>query len=46
VVAALWQDPALLGRSGQVLVAAAVAAELGVRDLDGKQPTPLSLETA
>jgi dehydrogenase/reductase SDR family member 1 len=46
VVAALWQDPALLDRSGQVLVAAAVAAELGVRDVDGKQPTPLSLETA
>jgi dehydrogenase/reductase SDR family member 1 len=46
VVAALSQDPALQDRSGQVLVAAAVAAELGVRDLDGKQPAPLSLETA
>jgi dehydrogenase/reductase SDR family protein 1 len=46
VVAALWQDPALLERSGQVLVAAAVAFELGVRDLDGKQPAPLTLETA
>jgi dehydrogenase/reductase SDR family member 1 len=46
LVAALWQDPALLDRSGQVLVAAAVASELGVRDLDGKQPAPLTLETA
>ena len=46
VVAALWQDPALLERSGQVLVAAAVACELGVRDVDGKQPAPLTLETA
>jgi dehydrogenase/reductase SDR family member 1 len=46
VIAALWSDPALLKRSGQVLVAAAVASELGVRDVDGKQPAPLTLETA
>jgi len=46
VIAALWSDPALIERSGQVLVAAAVASELGVRDLDGKQPAPLTLETA
>jgi dehydrogenase/reductase SDR family protein 1 len=46
VIAALWRDPALLGRSGQALVAAAVASELGVRDVDGKQPVPLTLETA
>jgi NAD(P)-dependent dehydrogenase (short-subunit alcohol dehydrogenase family) len=46
VVAALWRDPALLDRSGQALVAAAVAAELGIRDVDGKQPAPLTLETA
>jgi NAD(P)-dependent dehydrogenase (short-subunit alcohol dehydrogenase family) len=46
VIAALWEDPTLLHRSGQVLVAAAVASELGVRDLDGKQPVPLTLETA
>jgi dehydrogenase/reductase SDR family protein 1 len=44
VVAALWQDPALVERSGQVLVAAAVAGELGVRDLDGKQPRALTIE--
>jgi dehydrogenase/reductase SDR family protein 1 len=46
VIAALWSDPALLDRSGQVLVAAAVASELGVRDLDGKQPAPLTMDTA
>jgi dehydrogenase/reductase SDR family member 1 len=46
VIAALWRDPALLQRSGQVLVAAQVASELGVRDVDGKQPTPLTVETA
>jgi dehydrogenase/reductase SDR family protein 1 len=44
VVAALWSDPGLLKRSGQVLVAAAVASELGVRDVDGKQPAPLTLD--
>jgi dehydrogenase/reductase SDR family protein 1 len=46
VIAALWADQALLERSGQVLVAAAVACELGVQDVDGKQPVPLTLETA
>jgi dehydrogenase/reductase SDR family protein 1 len=46
VIDALWRDTALLDRSGQVLVAAAVAAELGVRDVDGKQPVALTLETA
>src|SRR5579863_5029121 len=45
VIAALWIDPRLLERSGRVLVAAAVASELGVRDVDGKQPAPLTLET-
>jgi dehydrogenase/reductase SDR family member 1 len=46
VIAALWRDPALLQRSGQVLVAARVASELGVRDVDGTQPAPLTIETA
>jgi dehydrogenase/reductase SDR family protein 1 len=45
VIAALWRDPALRERSGHVLVAAAVATELGVSDVDGKQPRPLTLET-
>jgi NAD(P)-dependent dehydrogenase (short-subunit alcohol dehydrogenase family) len=45
VVAALWRDPKLEERSGQVLVAAAVAEELGVRDIDGKQPRALNIDT-
>ena len=43
VIAALWRDPQLADRSGQVLVAAAVASELGVLDVDGKQPIALTL---
>ena len=46
VVAALFHDPGLMERSGKVLVAAQVALELGIRDVDGRQPTPLTLETA
>jgi dehydrogenase/reductase SDR family member 1 len=46
VIAALAKDPALLERTGQVLVSAAVARELGVVDSDGKSPVPLTLETA
>jgi dehydrogenase/reductase SDR family member 1 len=45
VVAALANDPQLASRSGQVVVAASAARELGVRDLDGSQPIPLTLET-
>lgn len=44
VIAAVAADPKLATRSGQVLVAAAVARELGVRDIDGKQPEPLTLD--
>ena len=45
VVAALLADPRLMERSGRVLVAAEVAKELGVREIDGSQPRPLTLET-
>jgi len=45
VVAALARESYPLDRTGRVLVAAAVAAELGVTDLDGSQPRPLTLET-
>jgi dehydrogenase/reductase SDR family protein 1 len=44
VAAALARDPAVLQRSGEVLIAATVAMEYGVRDVDGKQPAPLKLE--
>jgi dehydrogenase/reductase SDR family member 1 len=43
VIAALSRDRQLHNRSGQVLVAAQVARELGVSDIDGKQPTPLTI---
>jgi hypothetical protein len=32
-------------RSGKACVAAALAQEYGVSDVDGKYPTPLTLET-
>ena len=44
VVAALWRDPQIMERSGKVLIAAALARELGVVDIDGRQPVPLRLE--
>ena len=42
-VAALAADPDVLEKSGQVLVAAALAQEYGFTDIDGKQPRPLSI---
>ena len=44
VIAALSRDPKLMERSGQVWVAAALAAEYGVGDGDGTQPKALTLE--
>lgn len=45
VIAALAVDPRLADRSGTVVVAAAVAMEFGISDVDGKQPLPLTLDT-
>ncbi len=45
VIAALARDPRLAERSGTVVVAAQAAIELGVTDVDGKQPAPLTLQT-
>jgi hypothetical protein len=42
-VAALAADPDVTRRSGQVLVAAALAEEYGFTDIDGRQPRPLTL---
>lgn len=42
-VAALAADPEIMSRSGQVLVAAALAREFEFADIDGKQPAPLTL---
>jgi dehydrogenase/reductase SDR family protein 1 len=44
-VAALATDPNVMEKSGQVLVAAALALEYGFTDVDGRQPIPLTLET-
>jgi dehydrogenase/reductase SDR family member 1 len=44
VIAALFRDPSLLERSGKVLVAAALAAEFGITDIDGRPPKPLTLD--
>ena len=46
VIAALAHDTTVLERSGRVLVAATVASEFRIRDIDGKQPMPLTLENA
>jgi NAD(P)-dependent dehydrogenase (short-subunit alcohol dehydrogenase family) len=44
VVAALASDPNVMKKSGQVLVAAQEALEYGIKDIDGKQPRPLTLK--
>jgi dehydrogenase/reductase SDR family member 1 len=44
-IAALAGDLRLMERSGKALVGAALAQEYGVSDVDGKHPTPLTLET-
>jgi dehydrogenase/reductase SDR family protein 1 len=43
-VAALAADPGIISKSGQVVVAAALAREYGFTDIDGKQPAPITLE--
>ncbi len=45
VIAALAADPHLMDRSGKVQVAAQVAIDLGGKDIDGRQPRPLTLES-
>jgi dehydrogenase/reductase SDR family protein 1 len=44
VIAALAHEPTVLERTGRVLVAATVASEFHIKDIDGKQPVPLTLE--
>lgn len=43
-VAALANDPHLMQRSGQVMIAAALAQEYGFTDVDGTRPRPLTLQ--
>src|SRR5205814_10150398 len=42
-VAALACDPSVLRHTGKVLVAAKLALEYGLTDIDGKTPRPLTL---
>ena len=42
-VVALASDPQIMAKSGTVVVAAALGREYGFSDIDGKQPTPLTL---
>lgn len=46
VVAALAADPAAMRVSGRVVVAAELAREYGLTDIDGRRPSPLTLESA
>lgn len=45
-VAALTRDAGVMDRSGTVVVAAALARELGFVDVDGKSPRPLEFDEA
>jgi dehydrogenase/reductase SDR family member 1 len=46
VIAALADDANLMSKSGKVWVGAALAEEYGIKDIDGKQPRPVTLEEA
>jgi dehydrogenase/reductase SDR family member 1 len=46
VIAALASDPSMMSKTGKVWVGAALAEEYGIRDIDGKQPRPVTLEEA
>lgn len=43
VIAGLFKDSAVMKRSGRALVAASIAAELGVTDIDGRAPRALTI---
>lgn len=45
-VAALATDPKIMDKTGQVVVAAALALEYGFTDIDGKQPRPITVDEA
>lgn len=42
-IAAIAADPNRMRHTGAILIAAAIAAEYGFTDIDGKQPRPLTL---
>ena len=46
VIAALADDRCVVQKSGRALVAAELARQFGITDVDGRQPLPLTLETS
>jgi NAD(P)-dependent dehydrogenase (short-subunit alcohol dehydrogenase family) len=44
-IAHLYVDPDRRNQSGSVIVAAAYARDVGFADVDGRRPTPLTLDT-
>jgi dehydrogenase/reductase SDR family member 1 len=44
VIAQLYLDPLRKQKSGKVYIAAALAKEYGISDVDGKQPRPLTID--
>jgi NAD(P)-dependent dehydrogenase (short-subunit alcohol dehydrogenase family) len=44
VIAHLYFDTHLKEKSGKIYIAAALADEYGIRDIDGRKPRPLSIE--
>jgi len=46
VIAAVYTDPALMEKSGKILIAAQLGSEYGISDIDGKIPKPLSIENS
>jgi NAD(P)-dependent dehydrogenase (short-subunit alcohol dehydrogenase family) len=46
VIAALRQDANLMSRTGKISIAAALAREYGVLDIDGRSPQPLTIDVA
>ncbi len=46
VISKLASDPKIIDKTGKVLIAAREAIEYGIKDIDGTQPKPLSLNDA
>ncbi len=46
VISRLATDPTIMDKSGRILIAAAEAIAYGVKDIDGKQPRPLTRDEA
>jgi len=46
VISKLASDPNIIDKTGKVLIAATEAMEYGIKDIDGTQPKPLSINEA